>query len=208
MPVASVLRNRNASATSDATPTAIISGRQRRNRSVGACQTSSTAPVISAFQPSGDRTPGAFPCSAFTISTPMTMSETLRRSMCRTIAARDSPARSLAPMRQRNRHAGDEQERGKHDVGQRHAIDVRPDVEQEGRRARHAGHLVDEEHQKHVEPANEIHGQEARRARDGAHVRRRAFFCAISASSCARNVCACGIAVSVRLRMSSTRRSP
>ena len=122
------------------------------------------ASVISTFHASGENTPATAPCSALTMKTPSTISDRLRTRTCRQSAAGASPRRDSDAKRQRNRHPRDEQERREDGVGDRHPVVPVRRVQQPGRSARDAGHLVDEEHQQDVEAAQDVDRQQARRA--------------------------------------------
>ena len=80
------------------------------------------------------------------------------------VAAAQAPAES-----ERYREAGDEEERGKHHVGDRHPVDVVRLVQKERGRPAHAGHLVDEQHEQHVGATDEVDARFARKALHARH---------------------------------------
>ena len=121
----------------------------------GTAHTSSTASVISTFHAGTDSHP-ATPCSAFTISTPTTTSAAERATTWRSTCSRDLAAAQPRGEREGYRHADDEEESGKHQVGDRHAVVGRALVAQERRSARDPGHLVHEQHQQHVHAAQQV----------------------------------------------------
>ena len=94
-----------------------------------------------------------------------------QRERARQDVAPDGAQRLAAPHpppeRERDRHPDDEQKGREHDVGDGHAVAAARGVHQESRGAAHARHLVDEQHQQHVEAAQQVDRQDARAGRRG-----------------------------------------